>query len=309
MCLYLCGRSSFQGCFSSISLLTTHHSITERPKVYSHVATKCKESDSTPHSSHMQTYKVHAMAMWPARPVEKDGQTAAFEQMGGRRGKWQCAQSRCQEWCWSVKLKKGKKLKGCSGHIALTQVKGSGGHADLTCWCTQTRLPEASFLGLSVKPYIHTADEQKEREKQRKRLFSLTACRSTRMVRHSSTTLTEHKMSQRQMQIPANSALHLKVVAFSAHCFLNIENFLWCWTLQAASFKRTCCTLPMSSSISSYYCPSLYLDLPYCLRWAPATSSVFPDSSYSPWFFFSPQNTPNQYIKPYCQKHTLTIQM
>lgn len=28
-------------------------------------------------------------------------------------------------------------------------------------------LPEASFLGLSVKPYIHTADEEKEGKKQR----------------------------------------------------------------------------------------------------------------------------------------------
>lgn len=29
------------------------------------------------------------------------------------------------------------------------------------------RLPEASFLGLSVNPYIHTADKEKEEEKQR----------------------------------------------------------------------------------------------------------------------------------------------
>lgn len=32
---------------------------------------------------------------------------------------------------------------------------------------THTRLPEASFLGLSVKPYIHTADINKEGKKQR----------------------------------------------------------------------------------------------------------------------------------------------
>lgn len=40
-------------------------------------------------------------------------------------------------------------------------------HAYSTCWHRHTRLPEASFLGLSVKPYIHTADGEKEGEKQR----------------------------------------------------------------------------------------------------------------------------------------------
>lgn len=63
--------------------------------------------------------------------------------------------------------------------------KRSGGaweQASLACWQRHTRLPEASFLGLSVKPYIHTADGEREGEKQRKRLFRLTACRSTCMV-------------------------------------------------------------------------------------------------------------------------------
>lgn len=73
------------------SPLTLPSSITEPPKfsaaVYSYVAARCKESDSAPHSGHMQTNKVHALAMWPTRPVEMDGQTAEFEQMGGRRGK------------------------------------------------------------------------------------------------------------------------------------------------------------------------------------------------------------------------------
>lgn len=34
---------------------------------------------------------------------------------------------------------------------------------------THTRLPEASFRGLSVKPYIHTADKEKEEQEERER--------------------------------------------------------------------------------------------------------------------------------------------
>lgn len=72
-------------------------------------------------------------------------------------------QSRCREKSWSVKTEKQKKQKkGCVWRVALTSV-----HAYSTCWHRHTRLPEASFLGLSVKPYIHTADEEKEGEKQR----------------------------------------------------------------------------------------------------------------------------------------------
>ena len=63
-------------------------------------------------------------------------------------------QLKCENW----KTKK----KGCVWRVALTSV-----HAYSTCWHRHTRLPEASFLGLSVKPYIHTADEEKEGEKQR----------------------------------------------------------------------------------------------------------------------------------------------
>lgn len=42
-------------------------------------------------------------------------------------------------------------------------------HIDHVDKDTHTRLPEASFLGLSVKPYIHTADKEKEEQKNRER--------------------------------------------------------------------------------------------------------------------------------------------
>lgn len=45
--------------------------------------------------------------------------------------------------------------------------RSTGMHPHSTCWQRCTKLPEASFLGLSVKPYIHTADGEKEEEKQR----------------------------------------------------------------------------------------------------------------------------------------------
>lgn len=40
-------------------------------------------------------------------------------------------------------------------------------HSHSSCSHRCTKVPEASFLGLSVKPYIHTADGEKEEEKQR----------------------------------------------------------------------------------------------------------------------------------------------
>lgn len=45
--------------------------------------------------------------------------------------------------------------------------KSTDMHSHSTCWQRCTKVPEASFLGLSVKPYIHTADGEKEEEKQR----------------------------------------------------------------------------------------------------------------------------------------------
>lgn len=87
--MFICNRDNF----ISISSLPTHHSYTVHPKWnevtgsdLQHAAAKCKESDSTPHFSHMQTYKVNALVLWPTRSAEMEGQTAEFEQMGGRGG-------------------------------------------------------------------------------------------------------------------------------------------------------------------------------------------------------------------------------
>lgn len=95
---------------------------------------------------------------------------------------------------WIVKGNKLQKPKGmqlaCHSHTSTVV------HAYSTCWHRHTRLPEASFLGLSVKPYIHTADEEKEGEKERsrERLFSLTACRSKSMAKHTFSTPTARKI-------------------------------------------------------------------------------------------------------------------
>lgn len=60
------------------------------------------------------------------------------------------------------KTKRGMQLAAHRSHTSTVV------HAYSTRGQRHTRLPDASFLGLSVKPYIHTADVKKEGEKQRK---------------------------------------------------------------------------------------------------------------------------------------------
>lgn len=168
--------------------------------------------------------------------------------------------------------------------------QGAGKQAYLACWQRRVRLPEASFLGLSVKPYIHTADGKREGEKQRKTLFRLTACRSTCMVSqkawwqklllflHWTSPKCEEKSRKSWVKHSIDiNARPIGRILGQAHCIFNVQ---LCPFLYLSLDIRKQLTHPSNFHLIisfTIFLPLLGKELQECLGWVSATPKVLPN--------------------------------